>query len=193
MCGKAQKGGWLQTRGILDAQCRVTWQSEGWKDSGRQTRDPRHSMSSDVAVRRAVADQGRCPRCLTLWCGKVKGARVMANGGRCPQRSMSSDVAERGAGADQERHSWCLMSSDVAQWRVRVGDGGGRWRLAALVVVVVWGKRLKLMCWRLDVGVWNDFVQFRWRLARENSRTWCLKTVHLIHFSLDFCERMVEY
>ena len=28
------------------------------------------------------------------------------------------------------------------------------------VVVVVWGKRLTMMCWRLDVGVWNDFAHF---------------------------------
>ena len=28
------------------------------------------------------------------------------------------------------------------------------------VVVVVWGKRLMMMCWRLDVGVWNDFAHF---------------------------------
>jgi len=36
---------------------------------------------------------------------------------------MSSDVAERRAGADQERCSQCLMSSDVAQWRVRAVGG----------------------------------------------------------------------
>ena len=28
------------------------------------------------------------------------------------------------------------------------------------VVVVVWGKRLTMMCWQLDVGVWNDFTHF---------------------------------
>ena len=29
------------------------------------------------------------------------------------------------------------------------------------VVVVVWGKRLTLMCCQLDVGVWNDFAHFQ--------------------------------
>ena len=29
------------------------------------------------------------------------------------------------------------------------------------VVVVVWEKRLMLMCWWLDVRVWNDFIHFQ--------------------------------
>jgi len=147
-----QKGGWSQTGGVLNARRRVTWQSRGWKDSGRWARHPRRSTSSDMAARRAVADQGRRPRRLTSWRGKAEGARVMANRGRCPRCSTSSDVAERRAGADRERRSRHLTSSDVAQWRVRAvggeagvhvvaflnpahifwgrgtGDGGGRWR-----------------------------------------------------------------
>jgi len=31
-----QRGGWWQTRGVLDAQHRATWQSIGQKGSGRQ-------------------------------------------------------------------------------------------------------------------------------------------------------------
>jgi len=28
---------------------------------------------------------------------------------------------------------------------------------------------------------------------RENSETWCLKTAQFIHFSLEFCESIVEF
>ena len=43
--------------------------------------------------------------------------------GRRPQCSTSSDMAERRVGADQERCSRRLMSSDVAEWRVRAAGG----------------------------------------------------------------------
>ena len=37
-------------------------------------------------------------------------------------------------------------------------------------VVVVWGKRLMLMCWWLDVGVWNDFTHFQCLSVRLTMR-----------------------